>query len=53
MPGDNSREVSLEVDTDKQDIRSFLESLSKEVAFTDISVKELPMDMIITRIYEE
>lgn len=53
MPGNNAREISLEVDMDKQNIREFLNGLNDTVSFTDISIKELPMDMIITRIYSE
>lgn len=50
---DNELDISLEVDTDKQEITDFLKSLTSLVDFKDISVKELPMDMIITRIYSE
>ncbi len=46
-------DISLEVDMEKQGINEFLNLLSESVSFTDISVKELPMDMIITRIYNE
>lgn len=46
-------EISLEVDTEKQPITDFLKKLTDRVSFKDISVKELPMDMIITRIYSE
>lgn len=46
-------EISLEVDTEKQEIAEFLRSLTGCAEFRDISVKELPMDMIITRIYSE
>lgn len=53
MRGDSGREISLEVDMDKQNIREFLNGLQDAVGFTDISIKELPMDMIITRIYSE
>ena len=34
-------------------ITEFLKSLTDCVDFKDISVKELPMDMIITKIYSE
>lgn len=53
MAGTNPCEISLEVDMDKQSIREFLNGLNEKVGFKDISVKELPMDMIITRIYNE
>lgn len=49
----NESELSLEVDTEKSPITDFLKSLSDSVDFKDISVKELPMDIIITRIYSE
>jgi len=51
--GDNPYEISLEADLDKQGIRDLLNSLNETVNFADISIKELPMDMIITRIYNE
>ena len=50
---DNELNISLEVDTEKQPITDFLKSLTDHVSFKDISVRELPMDMIITRIYSE
>ena len=51
--GDNPYEISLEADLDKQGIRELLSNLNETVNFADISIKELPMDMIITRIYNE
>ncbi len=51
--GTNPQEISLEIDMDKQGIREFLNGLNEKVSFTDISIKELPMEMIITRIYNE
>ncbi|MGN0636766.1 MAG: ATP-binding cassette domain-containing protein [Huintestinicola sp.] len=53
MGRENELDISLEVDTQKQPITDFLKSLTDYVSFRDISVKELPMDMIITRIYSE
>lgn len=50
---DSELDISLEVDTERQEITDFLKSLTSHVDFRDISVKELPMDMIITRIYNE
>ncbi|MGN0666420.1 MAG: ATP-binding cassette domain-containing protein [Huintestinicola sp.] len=50
---DNDLDLSLEIDTEKQGITSFLKDLTAQLDFKDISVKELPMDMIITRIYSE
>jgi len=47
----NELDISLEVNTSQQSITDFLESLTKYIDFKDISVKELPMDLIITRIY--
>lgn len=46
-------EVTLELDTEKLSISEFIKQLSADVCFTDISVKELPMDDIITKIYQE
>lgn len=51
--GDSEYDISLEVDMDKQGINEFLNELTKVVSFKDISVEELPMDMIISRIYTE
>ena len=50
---ENGLDISLEVDTEKQSISEFLRELTAYGDFRDISVKELPMDMIITRIYSE
>ena len=47
------QEITLEVDTSKTAINDFIENLSREYNFTDISVKELPMENIITQIYKE
>ncbi len=46
-------EVTLELDTEKLPISEFIKQISNDVYFTDISVKELPMDDIITKIYQE
>lgn len=43
----------LEVDTLEMPIAKFLRTLTGYAEFRDISVKELPMDMIITKIYSE
>lgn len=51
--GDNELDISLEIDTEKQDITDFLKALTSQADFRDISVKELSMDMIIRRIYSE
>ena len=53
IQGNNAHEISLEVDMDKQGIKEFLNSLNESVSFTDISIKELPMELIIKRIYSE
>ncbi|MCL2109288.1 MAG: ATP-binding cassette domain-containing protein [Oscillospiraceae bacterium] len=44
-------EFTLEVDMDVVGISEFVGELSKQAEFTDISIKELPMDKIITAIY--
>jgi len=49
----SSREVTLEVDVSKITIGDFLKNLSGEAVFSDIAVKELPMEEIITRIYKD
>ena len=46
-------EITLEVDTSKTAIGGFIENLSRKVSFSDIAVKELPMEEIITQIYKE
>lgn len=45
-------ELTLEVDVSKRSIGEFIEQITKRLRISDISVKELPMDQIITRIYE-
>ncbi|MDR1700369.1 MAG: ATP-binding cassette domain-containing protein [Lachnoclostridium sp.] len=47
------RELTMEVDTSKIAISDFIEEFSKKVGFSDISIKELPMEEIITHIYKE
>jgi ABC-2 type transport system ATP-binding protein len=44
-------EVVLEVDMDVTSIGEFVTELSKQADFTDISIKGLPMEKIITEIY--
>lgn len=44
-------EMTLEADVSDIDISSFVELLAKQASFTDISIKELPMEEIITQIY--
>ncbi len=46
-------DISLEVDTEHIKISEFIQSLSIAVSFKDISVQELPMDLIISRIYSQ
>jgi len=46
-------ELVLEVDVSVTGISEFMESLSGEINFSDISIKELPMEQIITEIYTE
>jgi ABC-2 type transport system ATP-binding protein len=46
-------ELTLEVDTSKIAIGDFIENLSRKIKFSDISIKELPMEEIITQIYRE
>ena len=49
---DSPYDLRLEVDVAKTSIHEFLQKLSRQLNFTDIAIKELPMDQIITRIYE-
>jgi ABC-2 type transport system ATP-binding protein len=44
-------ELTLEVDTSKVAISDFIETVSRSLNFSDIAVKELPMEEIITQIY--
>jgi ABC-2 type transport system ATP-binding protein len=44
-------ELTLEVDTSKIAISDFIETISRSLNFSDIAVKELPMEKIITQIY--
>ena len=46
-------ELTLEVDMSDIAIGDFIENLSRMLSFSDISVKELPMEEIITQIYSE
>jgi ABC-2 type transport system ATP-binding protein len=46
-------ELTLEVDASKTAIGDFIKFLSSKVTFSDIAVKELPMEEIITQIYRE
>jgi ABC-2 type transport system ATP-binding protein len=46
-------ELTLEVDTSKIAISKFIETISQKFKFTDIAVKELPMEEIITEIYND
>lgn len=45
-------EYTLEVDLDNSSMNDFINKLSQTCTFSDISIKELPMDKIITKIYE-
>jgi len=47
----SSHEIVIEVDTAEQPIGGFIENLSRKMQFTDISVKALPMEEIIAKIY--
>lgn len=45
--------LRLEVDVDMMPINVFIAELGMKFPFTDISIKELPMEKIITHIYTE
>ncbi len=44
-------DISLEINAEEQEITDFLKLLTDHADFKDISVKELPMDLILTKIY--
>lgn len=44
--------ITVSVDLDTISINEFMEKLSRKCAFTDISIKEMPMETIITHIYQ-
>lgn len=46
-------ELTLEVDTTTENMADFVHQLSQKIDFSDISIKELPMEQIITAIYNE
>ncbi|MDF2938521.1 MAG: transporter, partial [Paenibacillaceae bacterium] len=45
-------QITLEVDTGQISISDFIEDISRKHRFSDISVKELPMQQVIMNIYE-
>ncbi|WP_232381084.1 ABC transporter ATP-binding protein [Paenibacillus tianjinensis] len=45
-------QITLEVDTAQISISDFLEDISRKHRFTDISVKELPIQQVVMNIYE-
>ena len=49
----NDYQIILEVDTGIIPISKFMELLVKQCSFSDISIKELPMEKVITKIYEK
>jgi ABC-2 type transport system ATP-binding protein len=46
-------ELTLEVDMAKVAISKFIETVSRRFSFSDIAIKELPMEKIIMQIYNE
>ncbi|MEK3794696.1 ATP-binding cassette domain-containing protein [Paenibacillus sp. FSL R7-0204] len=45
-------QITLEVDTARISISDFLENISRKHGFSDISVKELPIQQVVMNIYE-
>ncbi|MNC34842.1 hypothetical protein D3C75_832980 [compost metagenome] len=45
-------QITLEVDTAQISISDFLEDISRKHRFSDISVKELPIQQVVMNIYE-
>jgi ABC-2 type transport system ATP-binding protein len=48
-----SHEIVIEADAEKTPIGEFIENLSRKMHFTDISIKALPMEEIIAKIYSD
>lgn len=46
-------ELTLEADVSKTPVSALLKNISSRCEFTDISIKELPMEAVITKIYQE
>lgn len=46
-------EITLEVDTAQISISDFLDNISRKHRFSDISVKELPIQQVVMNIYED
>lgn len=44
--------ITVSVDLDQISINEFMTKLSQQCTFTDISIKEMPMETIITHIYQ-
>ncbi len=49
---ESSMKLTLSVDLNQISINDFMAELSRRCAFTDISIKEMPMETIITHIYK-
>lgn len=49
---ESSKKRTIIVDLDQISINEFITRLSGECSFSDISIKEMPMDTIITHIYQ-
>ena len=45
-------ELTLEADTSKTAVGDFIEGLSRKVSFSDISVRELPMEEIVMQVFK-
>ncbi|MCR5432398.1 MAG: ATP-binding cassette domain-containing protein [Lachnospiraceae bacterium] len=50
---DDGTKISVELDLDKTEVKEFLTVLGQATDFTDIEIRELPMEEIITRLYTE
>lgn len=46
-------QLSLEMDMEQNGIHNLLQEMSKLISFSDVTIKELPMETIITEIYTE
>jgi ABC-2 type transport system ATP-binding protein len=50
---DNPLELTIEADVSKMPVSALVRYISERCDFTDISIKELPMERVITAIYRE
>lgn len=52
MEKESPMKITVSVDLDQISINDFMAALTRQCAFSDISIKEMPMETIITHIYQ-